>query len=153
MWHHVDRIAIRYDSGYLTCSKKLTGSQPSLPHGINRKLKCETKNKMMSVISPVRFRCYKRRRSRSWSTVSNAAVRSSRHKAETSPVSAAMKRSLYTLRTAISVLWCWRYADCWLIGINSLLSRKACSRLMCTTLSNSFERNDKFDTGLQVCNS
>jgi len=24
---------IRYDSGYLTCSKKLTGSQPSLPHG------------------------------------------------------------------------------------------------------------------------
>jgi len=47
---------IRYDSGYLTCSKKLTGSQPSLPHGINRKLKCETKNKMMSVISPVRSR-------------------------------------------------------------------------------------------------
>ena len=43
--------AIRYDSGYLTCSKKLTGSQLSLPHGINRKLKCETKNKMMSVIS------------------------------------------------------------------------------------------------------
>jgi len=26
---------IRYDSGYLTCSKKLTGSQLSLPHGIN----------------------------------------------------------------------------------------------------------------------
>jgi len=24
---------IRYDSGYLTCSKKLTGSQLSLPHG------------------------------------------------------------------------------------------------------------------------
>ena len=47
---------IRYDSGYLTCSKKLTGSQLSLSHGINRKLKCETKNKMMSVISPVRSR-------------------------------------------------------------------------------------------------
>ena len=47
---------IRYDSGYLTCSKKLTGSQLSLPHGINIKLKCETKNKMMSVISPVRSR-------------------------------------------------------------------------------------------------
>ena len=47
---------IRYDSGYLTCGKKLTGSQLSLPHGINRKLKCETKNKMMSVISPVRSR-------------------------------------------------------------------------------------------------
>ena len=42
---------IRYDGGYLTCSKKLTGSQLSLPHGINqKKLKCETKNKMMSVI-------------------------------------------------------------------------------------------------------
>ena len=47
---------IRYDSGYLTCSKKLTCSQLSLPYGINRKLKCETKNKMMSVISPVRSR-------------------------------------------------------------------------------------------------
>jgi len=35
---------IRYDSVYLTCSKKLTGSQLSLPHGINKKLKCETKN-------------------------------------------------------------------------------------------------------------
>ena len=46
---------IRYDSGYLTCSKKLTGSQLSLPHGINRKLKCETKNKMMSVISVIIF--------------------------------------------------------------------------------------------------
>jgi len=47
---------LRYDSAYLTCSKKLTGSQLSLPHGINRKLKSETKNKMMSVISPVRSR-------------------------------------------------------------------------------------------------
>jgi len=27
------QISIRYDSGYLTCSKKLTGSQLSLPHG------------------------------------------------------------------------------------------------------------------------
>jgi len=44
---------LQYDSVYLTCSKKLTGSQLSLPHGINEKLKCETKNKTMSVISPV----------------------------------------------------------------------------------------------------
>ena len=51
-----DADTIRYDSEYLTCSKKLTGSQLTLPHGINRKLKCETKNKMMSVISPVRSR-------------------------------------------------------------------------------------------------
>jgi len=41
---------IRYDSVYLTCSRKLSGSQLSLPHGINKKLKCKTKNKMMSVI-------------------------------------------------------------------------------------------------------
>ena len=46
----------RYDSGYLTCSKKLTGSQLSLPHKTNKKLKCETKNKMMSVIGPVQSR-------------------------------------------------------------------------------------------------
>ena len=42
---------IRYDSVYLTCSKKLMNSQLGLPHGINKKLKCETKNKMMSVIA------------------------------------------------------------------------------------------------------
>ena len=41
---------IRYDSVYLTCSKKLTGSQLSLPHRTNNKLKRETKNKPMSVI-------------------------------------------------------------------------------------------------------
>jgi len=44
---------MRYDSVYLTCSKKLTGSQLSLPHRINKKLKCETKNKLMSVIGLV----------------------------------------------------------------------------------------------------
>ena len=34
-------LYIQYNSGYLTCSKNLTGSQLSLPHGINRKWKCE----------------------------------------------------------------------------------------------------------------
>ena len=48
---------IRYDSVYLTCSKKLTGSQLSPPHGTNKKLKCETKNKTMSMIGPVQSRC------------------------------------------------------------------------------------------------
>ena len=47
---------IRYDTVYLTCSKKLTGSQLSLPHGTNKKLKCKTKNKMMRVIGPVQSR-------------------------------------------------------------------------------------------------
>ena len=36
-WTNFDTI--RYDSVYLTCSKKLTGSQLSLPHGINKKIK------------------------------------------------------------------------------------------------------------------
>jgi len=43
---------------YLTCSKELTGSQLSLPHGTNKKLKCETKNKTMSMIGPVQSRCH-----------------------------------------------------------------------------------------------
>ena len=45
---------------YLTCSKKLTGTQLSLglPHEINKKLKCETKNKLMSVIGPVQSHCH-----------------------------------------------------------------------------------------------
>jgi len=30
-------------------------SHLSLPHGINKKLKCETKNKLMSVIGPVLY--------------------------------------------------------------------------------------------------
>ena len=38
---------------YLTCSKKLTDSQLSLPHGTNKKCKIKTKNKLMSVIIPV----------------------------------------------------------------------------------------------------
>jgi len=44
---------IQYSRVYLTCSKKLTDSQLSPPHGTNKKLKYETKNKMMSVIGPV----------------------------------------------------------------------------------------------------
>ena len=38
---------------------------------------------------------------RSWSTVSNAAVRSSKHRAVTSPLSAARRRSLYTFVAAV----------------------------------------------------
>ena len=38
------------------CSKKLTGSQLSPPHGTNKKLNCETKNKTMSMIGPVQSR-------------------------------------------------------------------------------------------------
>jgi len=41
---------------YLMRSKKLMGSQLSLPRRINKKLKCETKNKTMSMIVPVQSR-------------------------------------------------------------------------------------------------
>ena len=51
-------MVIRYDSVYLTCSKKLTGSQLSPPPGTNNKLKCETKNKPMSVIGSVQSHCH-----------------------------------------------------------------------------------------------
>jgi len=43
---------------YLTCSRKLTGSQLSPPNGTNKKLKCETKNKTMSMIGPVQSYCH-----------------------------------------------------------------------------------------------
>jgi len=50
-------ITIRYDSVYLTCSKKLTGSQLSLPYGMNKMVKekklKKTKNKLMSMVSLV----------------------------------------------------------------------------------------------------
>jgi len=53
-------ITMRYDTiayctVYLTSSKKLTDSQLSLPHRINKNIKRtkKTKNKLMSVISPV----------------------------------------------------------------------------------------------------
>jgi len=42
---------VRYDT--IVCiyrAVKMTGSQLSPPHGTNEKLKCETKNKTMSVI-------------------------------------------------------------------------------------------------------
>ena len=35
------------------------GSQLSPPHRTNKKLKCETKNKTMSMIGPVQSRCQK----------------------------------------------------------------------------------------------
>jgi len=48
---------IRYDTVYLTCSKKLTGSQLRPPHRTNKKLKSETKNKPITMIGPVQSHC------------------------------------------------------------------------------------------------
>ena len=57
-WFRSQRLStIRYDSVYLTCSIKLTGSQLSPPHvGTNRQIKEKkrTKSKSRSVINPVR---------------------------------------------------------------------------------------------------
>ena len=44
---------------YLTCTKKVTGSQLSPPHETNKKIKCETKNKPINMIGPVQSHCYK----------------------------------------------------------------------------------------------
>ena len=54
------QLELRYDTirVYLTCSKKLTCSQLSPPHGTNKKLKRETKNEKMSIIGPVQSRCH-----------------------------------------------------------------------------------------------
>jgi len=76
-------LTIRYDTVYLTCSKKLTSSQLSPPHGTNKKLKCDTKNKTMS--SPVVMKAvrYVKEVSRIlWSMVSKAADRSRRQRHE-----------------------------------------------------------------------
>ena len=43
---------------YLTCSKKLMGSLLSPPHGTNKGLERETKNKMTSVICRLFVCCY-----------------------------------------------------------------------------------------------
>ena len=45
-----------YDSVYLACNKKLMGSHLSLQYGINKIIKCKTKNKLASMIGPVRAR-------------------------------------------------------------------------------------------------
>jgi len=55
--YRYDTIYDTITSVYLMCSIKLAGKDMlSLPHGINQKLKCETKNEMMSVIGPVQSR-------------------------------------------------------------------------------------------------
>jgi len=67
-WRYEFRLSvpILYDSVYVTCSKKMTGSQLSPPHETNKKLKCETKNKMVSVIGPVQSRYHAGKRNLRW---------------------------------------------------------------------------------------
>ena len=57
-----------------------------------------------------------------WSSVSNAADRSSKVRMETRPSSALPRRLFVTSRRAVSVLWCARYAD-WKVSERLLANR------------------------------
>jgi len=57
---------------------------------------------------PILYDVFRRRYKVSWSTVSNAADKSSNVNTSTSPVSNADRISARTLRTAVSVEWCAR---------------------------------------------
>ena len=46
-----------------------------------------------------------------WSMVSNAADRSKRVRAVTDPLAILRRMSLWILRTALSIEWCFLYAD------------------------------------------
>jgi len=53
-------VAIRYDTVYLTCNNKLTDSQISLPHEMNKNVKeKKTKNKLMSMMRGTRGKHHK----------------------------------------------------------------------------------------------
>jgi len=80
------------------------------------------------------------------STVSNATIRSRRHKADTFPWSLACWRSLQRFNSTIFVLCCYLYADWW-IGIMLWTVRNSCI-CVCATLFSSFDKNGKLDTGL-----
>ena len=96
---------------------------------------------------PRKSNCRSRRSNNSsWSTMSKAALRSSRHTADVCPPSVARSKSLNTFVTAVSGLWYRLCADC-IFGINPLLSKKAWTRTW-TTFSSNLERSGRFDTGL-----
>ena len=81
----------------------------------------------------------------SWSTVSNAADRAISRRRETRPTSNATLISDTTLRTAVSVEWCGRYADC-VFGSNALLL--LVRRRLRTRRSRSFESTMRLEIGL-----
>ena len=61
---------------------------------------------------PVRARSERRFRRMAWEMVSKAAERSRRMSRLMWPESAAIRRSFVILMRAVSVLWCFLYADC-----------------------------------------
>ena len=81
-----------------------------------------------------------------WSTVSNAADKSRRMRREGEPLSAAMRMSLVTLTSAVSVLWAERKPD-WNFS-DRLLMLRWCCNWAATTFSNTLERNGRLEMGL-----
>ena len=77
--------------------------------------------------------------------VSKAADRSSSARMDKSPLSTASRMSERTLRTAVSVEWWTRYADC-RRGRRSALARYSYSCRK-TSRSSSFDSTDKLDIG------
>ena len=80
-----------------------------------------------------------------WSSVSNAALRSSKSSTETSQSSAFLARPSTMLSRAVSVLWFFLYADC-LISSRSFSDRCFCICVK-TTFSRILEMKGRFDTG------
>ena len=85
-----------------------------------------------------------------WSRVWKAALRSNSASIDTSFWSDFVRRPTSTLKTAVSVLWCFLYADC---RISSKLFAHRWDYSWRTTLSSSFETNGRFETGLRFLKS
>lgn len=81
----------------------------------------------------------------SWSTVSKAALNSSRTRRVTSCMSILERISLWTLIKVVSVEWNWRYDD-WFVGRGacSLQWLRSCE---ITVLSATFDTNERLLTG------
>ena len=82
--------------------------------------------------------------------VSKAALRSNSASIDTSFSSDFVRRPSSTLKTAVSVLWYFLYADC-RISSKLFAHRWDCSWR--TTFSSIFERNGRFETGLKFLKS
>ena len=86
-----------------------------------------------------------------WSRVSKAALRSNSASIDRSFWSDFVRRPSSTLKTAVSVLWYFLYADC-RISSKLFVHRWDCSWRR-TTLSSIFETNGRFETGLKFLRS
>ena len=86
-----------------------------------------------------------------WSSVSNAALWSSKASNETSLSLAFLRRPSTTLSRAVSVLWVFLYTDC-LISSRSFSERCFCSCVK-TTFSRILEMKGRFDMGQKFLKS